>query len=114
MSLLIYLLISKVPKPAVINKMKQSGVDASIIMKYELSGKLPDPPSGGSTGAPAPIPSAGAPKPAGLTPDEQAQCAKYSRMKKMNIPEQAIRNKMKQVCFRWHGVRESDMFFRIP
>jgi len=101
----------KVPKPAIINKMKQSGVESSIIMKFELSGNLPDAPSGGGA-APAPIPTAAVtpagPKRAGLTPEEEAKCAKYAKMKKMNLPEQAIRNKMRQ-----DGIPQSlaDKFF---
>merc|ERR1712032_38401 len=31
-----------------------------------------------------------------LTKEEEVQCAKYSKMKKMKLPEAAIRNKMKQ------------------
>merc|ERR1712228_15341 len=49
----------KVPKAAIVNKMRQAGIDTSIIQKYELTGNLPAG-SGGSNiaAAPAPIPSA--------------------------------------------------------
>merc|ERR1712129_535507 len=56
-----------------------------VIMKYELTGKLPD--NGNSAAAPAPIPMA-APVPDGLD--------KYRKMLKMSVPKAAIVNKMTQ------------------
>ena len=69
-----------IPKAAVVNKMKQSGVDKAIIQKYELTGELPA--GGGGGSAPAPAPDDG--------------LDKFRKMIKMNIPKAAVVNKMKQ------------------
>ena len=78
-----------IPKAAVLNKMKQSGVAQSVMQKFELTGQLPPAPAGGGGGGAtaAPVPAAAA-KPDGLD--------KFRKMIKMNIPKAAVVNKMKQ------------------
>merc|ERR1712113_1000637 len=66
----------KVPKAAIVNKMKQAKVDNAVIMKFELTGNLPAGGASNAAPAPAPVPN-GAPAPAptpakaALTPEEE-------------------------------------------
>lgn len=97
----------RLPPQSVMNKMRQDKVDASIIAKFEETGQLPGGNAIGGGGAAAgggglpapPIPAApaaasgGAPK---LTPEEEAKVTKYRKMLKMKLPEQSVKNKMKQ------------------
>eukprot|EP01083_Nonionella_stella_P007963 22917_1 len=92
------------PKQAIVNRMKQGGIDINIIQKYELTAQLPPPASGAPIPAPAPLPTASVDD--GLN--------KYRKMIKMNMPKQAIVNRMKQGGIDINIIQKYELTAQLP
>eukprot|EP01084_Bolivina_argentea_P067460 122841_1 len=89
----------KMPKTSIVNKMRQDGVDKSIIKQFEDSDTLPGGNAIGSssnTNSTPQKPENSKPKQNILSSEDEKKLSKYKKMQKLNMPKQSIINRMRQ------------------